>query len=781
MCVASAIRMQDAQGNQSYQRSGAHAAVAPAAQSFVYRRRWALLTLFFVIFAMAVLYGRGAARELTAGGLDDPGSESARADALLDQTFGAGAPDIVVVYQHPQWKVTDPAFFATLGPTLERLRLTPGVSAVSTPYGARSDALVSKDGKAVAVTVKLAGAGKALAAGFDATVPELEAPGLQMRVGGAVAASREAQAAAEADLVRAELITLPLLALLLVVFFRGVVVAALPLLVGGFSVACALACLRLLTHVSDVSVFALNIVSFVGLGVAIDYSLFMTSRFREELAAGVAVDQAVRNTLRTSGRTVAYSGLAVAVSLLGLTVFPLLLLRSVAVAGSVVVVMSVVGATVFLPAMLAALGPRIEWLSLGTKHKRASRPRFWHGVATLVMRAPIAVTLGLTLLLLVLGSPFLRIRPSVAGAGALPEHAQARQVAELLESDRFASQATSAVRIYAVAGTEVLSPDGLRALESYVARVRAVPHVSQVDAAVGSNGRSGSVLNAALRSEAGPALRAQLSRVVDGTKTALRVVLDVPPTSDAALNAIEEIRELDFHQGTTLVTSAGARLIDLQQSLLAGLPYALGIICLSTFVVLFMAFGSIVMPVKAILMNVLSLTASFGALVWIFQDGRFEQLLDYRSPGSIELTIPVVMFAVVFGLAMDYELFLLSRIREAYDRSGDTHTSVSEGLEQTGQIITCAALLLLVVMIGFMSADMLLVKELGVGMAVAIIVDATLVRALLVPATMQLLGRYNWWSPAPIEKLWRRFALGVDESSTPASDKPPPLTGALPR
>ena len=737
--------------------------LAPVA-AFAYRRRVSLLVLFFALFVGAGLYGRGTAAELVGGGFEDPGSESARADHKLDERFGLGTPDVVVSYSHATLRASDPAFEQLLAPTLARIRKVPGVSRVGTPYGPTPDALVSHDGHTVVSTIRLSGSSRAVQASYDAVEPLLRAPGLETLLGGAIPGARQAQEAAESDLSRAELITLPLVALLLVVFFRGLVVASLPLLIGGFSVATALACVRLLTHVTDVSVFALNIVTFVGLGVAIDYSLFMTSRFRDELSAGVSVENAVAHTLQTAGRTIGYSGGAVAVSLLAMSVFPLMLLRSVAIAGSLVVLMSLLGTLVFLPALLAVLGPRVEWLSFGKKQDREQAPVFWHRVATAVMKKPVLFTVMVTGLLVVLGLPFLQIKPSVSGASVLPEEAEARKVAELVESPRFPQHSSAPVQIVASTPGDMFSLPSLRALGSYVQALEKIPHVARVDSAVfGASGRSPEQLMDALAGPYGAVTRTRLAPLVNGHDAALRVALDVPPTSDEASATVKAIRATHVPNVLTLSTSPAARVLDLQHSLGSRMGYALVIICLATFVVLFLAFGSVIMPIKAILMNVLSLTASFGALVWIFQEGRFESLLRFKSPGSIELTIPVVMFAVVFGLAMDYELFLLSRIREEYDRHHDTHRSVTVGLERTAQIITRAALLLVAVMIGFASADMLLVKELGVGMAIAVIVDATIVRALLVPATMQLLGHYNWWAPGPLARWWKRMHLGVDE------------------
>jgi RND superfamily putative drug exporter len=741
------------------------------------RHRGAVLITLTLLSLAAALYGRNAARSLVAGGFDDPSSESSRADALLEAHFGMGTPDLVVAYSKTPLKVHDAAFAARLEPVLAAVRAEPGIERVSTPYGPHPDAIVSKDATIALISVRFAQRGHAADVSYDRIAPKLRAAGLDSWLGGTIPGVRQAQLAAESDLARAELITLPLIALMLVVFFRGVVVALLPLLVGGFAVAAALACIRLLTHVTDVSIFAMNIVTFVGLGVAIDYSLFMTARFRDELSSGASVERAVEHTLQTSGRTIAYSGAAVAVSLLALSVFPLMLLRSVAIAGSLVVVMALVGALVLLPALLAWLGPRIEWLRIGKPRRAEQTNRFWHMIAEGVMKRPLLVTALVTALLLVLGSPFLRVRPAVAGASALPEEAEARHVAELLESGRFPAASAAPVLAFVTLPEPVLSGPSLRMLDQYTRRIAKLPHVERVEGVVGSSS-SAAQLEAGLSSPAADTLRARLAPIVRGHDTVLRVVLSIDPLSDQAEQSVRAIRQLRPAGMTSLITSPGARLGDLKDVLFARLPWALAVVGVATFVVLFLAFGSVIMPLKAIVMNILSLTASFGALVWIFQEGRLQGLLRFRSPGSIEITVPVVMFAVVFGLAMDYELFLLSRIREIYDQTGDTHTSVARGLERTAQLITRAALLLVAVMVGFITADMLLVKEMGVGMAVAVIVDATIVRALLVPASMQLLGSYNWWAPPRLAAWWRKLHVAVDESEPEAEPEREPAKPA---
>jgi RND superfamily putative drug exporter len=725
-----------------------------------HRRRWVLLALFAALFVGAALYGAEAPERLVLGGFRAPDSESARVDEVLEETFGMGDPDVVVAYSRPDGPVLDPRAAETLRPALEALRRRPEVAHLTSPYDRPPTALVSEDGEVAVVTLRLAGGSEvAQEAAYRRIEPLLRVDGLQTRIGGRVPATLQAQRAAKSDVTRGELIALPLVAVLLVIFFRSPVLAVLPLLVGGFAAVGALSCLRLLTHVTDVSVFAMNIVTFLGLGVAVDYSLFLTSRFRDEIDEGHAVEKALERTMVTAGRTIAFSAVAVVASLLGMLVFPLLLLRSVALAGTLVVALALLATLVFLPAGLAAFGTRIEWASFGRRRPR--RGGWWQRLAELVMRAPLTVAAVTTAALLLLGAPFLRFEGSVGGAAALPPQSEAREVVELLRSGRFPDNAVTPVEIVAQTSEPVLSAAGLEAVERYADAVARTPGVVSVEAIVGgTTGRTAAQVRGLVRrmGGAGP-----LEPLVDDRLTVLRVATEPPPDSTAAASLVETLRGLDVPGVRAGIGGEAARTADLQAALERYLPWAAAVIGVTTLVVLFLAFGSVVVPLKAIVMNVLSLTASFGALVWIFQDGRFEELLGYQSTGTVELTIPVVMLAVVFGLAMDYELFLLSRIREAYEDTRDARASVALGLEQTGRIITRAALLLIAVTVGFISADMVLVKELGVGMAIAIAVDATIVRALLVPATMELLGRHNWWAPRWLERLWHRLGLGIEE------------------
>lgn len=735
---------------------------------FAYRRRWPLLGLLVVLLTVGSAYSIGTADVLVSGGFDDPGSESAHTAEILADTFDMGAPEVMVAYSHPSAEVGDRAFRDALQPVLRTLERRPEVTRLTSPYANPPSALVSDDGHVVLVGISLRG-GAAAQDDFARIEPLLRASGLTTNVGGSLPSSLQAQAAAEHDLVRGEIIAFPLVALLLVLFFRSALLALFPLLVGGLAVAGALSCLRLLSHVTEVSVFAMNIVTFLGLGVAIDYALFMTSRYRDELDSGCDVATAVERTVVTAGRTISYSGVAVAASLAGLLVFPLKLLQSIAIGGIAVVLLVLLASLLFVPAGLAALGAHIDWLSFswGKKRRREEEGRvgYWERLAGAVTRRPLLVTCATTVVLLFLGAPFLRMEEAVGGAALLPAEAEARQVIDLLGSGRFPANATTPVLTVLRLDEPAASASGRTTVGRFADAVFALPGVVAVDSIAGPRDRREPPPTRVALSPLQQ--RAQARALIAGNLTVVRIITDHAPDTATSRRLVEAIRALSVRGVHQLVGGQAAHIADVRTAVTSNLPLATALICAATFVVLFLAFGSVVMPLKAIVMNALSLSAAFGALVWIFQDGRFERLLDYRSTGSIDLILPVVLFSVLFGLAMDYELFLLSRIREAYDETADGRKSVSVGLQQTGRVITRAAVLLVTVMLGFITADMALVKQIGVGVTIAILVDVTLVRALLVPATMALLGRYNWWAPRFLVRAWRGLGAGVDER-TPA-------------
>jgi RND superfamily putative drug exporter len=501
------------------------------------------------------------------------------------------------------------------------------------------------------------------------------------------------------------------------------------LFVGGLAILGAFVVLRALTTFTDVSVFSINIVTMIGLGLAIDYALFIVTRFREQLALGNDVETALTVTMGTAGRTVAFSGITVGVAISSLVLFPVMFLRSMAYGGAAAVLVAMIAALTALPALLAVLGHRVNNLRLPFLKRGgglgSSEHGAWYRLAHSVMRRPIRYVVVLVPLLLVLGIPFLSAQLGGVDHRALPSGADSRTVTETLQSD-FAGAGGSDILV-----AVRLSGDPAQVLAPYIAELEQVKDVESV----------------------------RLGGFKDGVAS---VVVHTHYTSQElpARDVVKGVRAVEPPPGTSVEAGGDtAALVDLLHVLGERAPWMAGFIVLVTFALLFVAFGSVVLPAKALLMNVLSLSASFGAMVWIFQDGNLSGLLDFTPAGFLDATNPVLLFAVLFGLSMDYEVFLLSRIREEYDRTGDNSQAVALGLQRTGGIITSAALLLIIVVGAFATSGIVFVKMIGIGLVIAIAIDATVVRALLVPATMRLLGRANWWAPAPLARWWQRHGF----------------------
>jgi putative drug exporter of the RND superfamily len=535
-----------------------------------------------------------------------------------------------------------------------------------------------------------------------------------------------------------------------VVVFASAVAGMLPLAVGGFAIVGTLLLLRLLGDLTDVSIYALNLTTALGLGLAIDYSLFIVSRYREELRAGREPAAALLVTMATAGRTVLFSAATVAVSLLALLVFPLYFLRSFGYAGIAVVALAAVGALVVLPALLAVLGRRVDRLRLPIRRRRVARPSaagggFWHRLATGVMRRPLPVATAVVALLLLLGTPFLGVRFGLPDDRVLPAGAASRQVADALRAG-FAADESSALSVVA---TGIGDPTGRRQdIDRYATALSRLDDVSRVDALSGSYA-DGRRLQA-------PSPAAMRFAAPDGTW--LSVVPSVASSSPRGEDLVARIRALPAPFGAQ-VTGPAAQLVDTKASLAAHLPAAAAIIATVTFLLLFLMTGSVVVPLKALVLNLLSLTAAYGAMVFVFQDGHLADVLGFTATGTIDTSMPVLMFCIAFGLSMDYEVFLLSRIKEEHDRTGDTVAAVAVGLERSGRIVTTAAALLAIVFAAFATSRVSFLQLFGVGTALAVVVDATLIRALLVPAFMRLAGQANWWAPAPLRRLHRRVGL----------------------
>jgi uncharacterized membrane protein YdfJ with MMPL/SSD domain len=535
-----------------------------------------------------------------------------------------------------------------------------------------------------------------------------------------------------ADIAKAEGFSMPVLLILLLVIFGSLAAASLPVAIGGLAILGSLTVLRLLTMATTVSIYSVNITTILGLGLAIDYGLFMVTRFREELHRQPTVEQAVGRTVATAGRTVAVSGVTVAVALTSLMLFPEDFLRSMGYGGVATVAVDMLAALTVLPALLAVLGPRVNALRIrrSLQYPIKGGPAVpetsgaWYRLANSVMRRPAVYASVIVIVLLALGAPFLRISWGGTDATTLPAASTVRQVSEALDS-QFPANSTDPIEALV---TGVTSPAQLTA---YLHRVEAIPGVTE----------------------------AQVT-AVRGTSARADIGYQPPTVSSAARQIVTRIRDITPPPGTAvLVGGTTAGLVDELASLGATLPWMALLVGLSTFVLLFLAFGSLVLPLKAIVMNVLSLSATLGVIVWIFQWGHLSGLLQFTPTGSIDPTMPILMLAIIFGLSMDYEVFLLSRIRERYDQTGDNTASVAAGLQRTGGLITSLALLLIIVVGAFSASGITFIKLTGVGMIVALLVDATIIRVLLVPATMRLLGRANWWAPRPLRRLYARYGI----------------------
>jgi RND superfamily putative drug exporter len=695
----------------------------------VVRARWFVLAATLALVAVGVLWGTGIFGALASGGFDDPASESSRASARITHVFGPVGDDLDVLYTSPHATADQPALSAPVQAVVAALRTRPEVVEVDSFYDGQHPSYVSTDGHSTYISVRLrhqAEDGKL--ADVRAVEPLLQAGGgVQTEVGGISAFLRDANSQVEADIVRAEIVSLPVLLVLLLFIFRGFVAAATPLLVGGVAILGAFTVTRAVAAFTDVSVFAANVITLLGLGMAIDYALFVVSRFREEMLAGRSTAEAVQRTIRTAGRTVMVSGITVTLALSSLLLFPMGFLKSVAYGGMAAVLVAMLAAFTSLPALLAVLGPRINALRVGPRPKPADvKGGAWERLAHSVMRRPVVYLVVVAAVLIGLGLPFMRAQFGGFDERVLPAGTPSRTVAERLAAD---------------------FPGGGTA-----------PVVAVVDGASPAQAQAFAQKAAALPGAAGATVS-----LTKGSVSVVSIVYHGTSTSPVARDLVGEVRALPAPEGAQVLVG-GRTAADLDQ--VHSLTHRLGWMALYvfgvTFVLLLLAFGSVVLPVKAIIMNLISIGASFGVVVWVFQDGHLSDFLRFTPTGFLEPTNLVLLLAMLFGLSTDYEVFLLSRVREEYLRSGENTRAVAAGLQRTGGIITAAALLLIIVVSGFTTGGTETLKMLGVGAVVAVALDAALVRTLLVPATMRLLGRWNWWAPGPIARRYQR--VGMHES-----------------
>jgi RND superfamily putative drug exporter len=631
-----------------------------------------------------------------------------------------------------------------------------GVSQVASYWATGSPALRSRDGTEALVLAHVAGDDTVLknrTNAIEARVDTTSGP-VTVRAGGLAASNNAIGTQIGKDLKLAESIAIPATMILLILAFGSVVAAALPVAIGLVSIVATLAILWLLGSVTNVSIYALNLTTAMSLGLAIDYSLLMVNRYREELAGGYDVAEAVIRSVATAGRTILFSAMTVAAAMAALLVFPVYFLRSFAYAGISVVFLATIGALVILPALLAILGHHVNAgpVRLGSWRPAFGRPEspFWRRVATSVMRRPLAAAVPVVIFLVVLGLPFLHVHFGTPDDRVLPTSAPARQVGDALRT-QFNTNANNTIDVVT---TRPLTGE---AALTYSRRLSAEPGVTQV------TGPAGIWVAGQQVSTAG-VLTAQHQTVQGSWFSA---IISPDPLSGAAQSLVGQVRSVAVPGGVTAYAGgAAASLVDQKHDLGSRLPLALILIVLTTLIVLWLFTGSVLLPFQALVLNVLSLSAAFGAMVWIFQDGHLSGLLSF-TPLPTSTTMPLLLFCIAFGLSMDYEVFMLSRIKELHDAGASNTEAVAGGLARTGRIITTAAALMAVTFLAFATSKVSFIQMFGIGTALAIVVDATLIRGVLVPAFMRLAGEANWWSPAPLRRLHDR--IGLAEAPTLAA------------
>jgi RND superfamily putative drug exporter len=722
----------------------------------VHHRRWTVLVASAIVLVAAVLaLARGG--PLSLGMIE--GIEAERGLSAIERGLGRPAGSTFsVIFTAKDRSWPEPAFVAAVRAAVAPAAADGRVLGIETPDQLPEPLAatrVSRDGHRVVALITLRRPFREAAQDYPAVRALVRAPDLDALFTGYLPFKHDLDRTLQTDLVHAEIVSVPLALLVLLAVFGSAVAALLPIGVGGLAVVGGVAAVLVLAHVTEMAQYSINVVTLIGLGVAIDYSLFIVSRYRDELGHGLAPPDALAQALATAGRAVAFSGIAVGIGLSGLLFFPRSYLSAMGLGGAIVVALAVVAALTFLPALLAVLGDRIDAgrlpVRLGTMHG------FWRGVAHAVMTRPVLVLVPTLALLVVFGLPFAAVQLASADVRVLPPGVEARIGQDILAAEVPAQAANQVIVVVEFPTAPALNPDRVGALYDLSRRIAAVAGVSRVEGVVDLDPRLGradyQTLYRLPRSLRPAGVDFAEKSTVGGDVVVLAVTTDGTPESERARAVVRAIRaERRVGDGALLVTGQTANDLDTTAFIVGHTPSAIAFVMAMTYVVLLLAFGSVLLPLKAVLMNLLSISASFGALVWIFQEGHLARLLAFE-PRPLEPTLPVLLFCSVFGLSMDYEVLLLTRIQEEYERSGDNTRAVAEGLERSGRLITSAAAIMVSVFLAFALARVVLVKAMGFGMALAVALDATLVRLLIVPATMRLFGDLNWWAPRIVRRL----------------------------
>lgn len=731
-----------------------------------YRWRWVILLLWALALLVAAPIVPRVSEVLKVGGFSSPNTEAAHARAVLERELGFAPSTLLVVYQSESLPATDPRFQQAVARSLANVRALPGVTDVLLP--STDPAMISRDGTTAYAIVGLdlpPEEAQRLAPAFEAAVQPQ--PELQISIAGGPVFYRDIETVSQRDLRRAELIVFPFATIALLLVFGSVIAAMMPLLVGAAGVAVVLLTLFAIASRVDLSIFVLNLATMLGLGLAVDYSLFITSRFREELARqGRDVPRALERTMATAGKAVFFSGATVLIGLTGLALFEFMFLRSVGIAGVVVVAWSTIAALTLLPALLAVAGTRIDRFSVrGRSFLGHHGDDFWVRLSEGVMARPVAVLIPTLALLLLVGAPFLDANISSPDATILPKDQPSRQAFDILVQEYGAGEISPFLIVLESPG-RIFDRDALGEIYDISSRLANDPRVTRVQSITPpALPREQAIGVASLqRGLQQVGVDTGASRLANDNAAVIFAYTAYLPNDEENKALLAELRALDPPGMTLLVDGGTAEIVDSVGEMYADFPRAIALIVVATYLVLLVLFRSLLLPLKAILMNGLSILASYGALVWVFQEGHLSRFMGFSALGFVEASLPIIMFCVLFGLSMDYEVFLLSRVREEWERTGDNTRAVAVGLQRSGRIITSAALLVVVVTASFVTADVVIIKALGFGIALAVFLDATVVRALLMPSTMKLLGHWNWWLPSPLQRLLPRRPLLEDSS-----------------
>jgi RND superfamily putative drug exporter len=743
---------------------------------FVYKFRWATLVV------SGLLLGLSIAAILAGGTLADNGGFGANlpageAQKLITREIHpqqkATGSFLTLIFSSSTLTATDPAFQSALEQSLAPLSSDPRVTGVVTPYSAPEAArssYISRDQHEALVIVSLKDARLKAQGYIDSVVAEIHPGILKMVATGDVLINKAFNKTLEGDLQRAEYLALPITLLMLVLIFASLIAATLPLGVGLLAIVGGVGGTLFLARFTDVSTYAINIVTLIGLAVAIDYSLFVVNRFRDELAAGATREDAIAKSMSTAGRAITFSGITVAIGLSAMLFFQGTFLASMGAAGTIVVSIAVLYGLTFLPALLSVLGPWVDRVRLPfLGGRKAAGTGAWHSMALWVMKRPVIVLVPALALLLLAGTPFLQLRLANGDVDQLPPGNQARQGYDTLIRDFPGQDQTTITAVVYYPNASPLTSDHVGAIYDLSRRFAAMPNVLRVSSIVDLDPSLSRAdyqrLYTGPASQLPAALQQALATSSGSHLTVLYIVTNKPYTSDEARAIVNAMRAQQIPDGQVLATGGTAFDLDIVNFILERTPVAVASVIAITYVVLFFLTGSVVLPLKAVITNLFSISASFGAMVWIFQEGHLSGLLGF-TPQSIDPSIPVILFSIVFGMSMDYEVLLISRIQEEYRRTGDNQAGVALGLEKSGRLITGAAAIMCAVFLAFGMANIVIIKAIGIGLAVAIAIDATIVRILVVPSVMRLLGRANWWAPRPLALFHRWVGAG---ESVPAS------------